>query len=114
MMDVKELRIGNSIYNGIGDVITVYPYLLYHYEDIQLENGNCKPIPLTEQWLEKFGFENRGLTYSGNNFWDIQKYSNTNDFYIQDIEVMHLKYVHQLQNLFHSLTGKELKVKELV
>jgi len=73
-----------------------------------------KPIPLTEEWLLKFGFD-----------------KDVDDFYLDintvlfvsynDDEFVHLKsnhletiasikYVHQLQNLYFALTGSELTV----
>ena len=78
-----------------------------------------KPIPLTEEWLLKLGFDkliskSKGFksdsyTYTGKccfivnfdgkrlwtNFWQGTEY----------------EYVHQLQNLFYALTGTELTIK---
>ncbi len=75
-----------------------------------------EPIPLTEEWLFEFGFEKKennwkqlcicnDWTYI---YWErlagvelsVNKYS---------VMLTHIKYVHQLQNLYFALTGEELK-----
>lgn len=71
------------------------------------------PIPLTEQWLIKFGFEKRGMSYilsSGYGTFVINKWADgklmfTNIVLVNSFE---LKYVHQLQNLYFALMGEEL------
>ena len=72
-----------------------------------------EPIELTEEWLIKFGHESSFIP----DLYEIGKLS----FYIDDgicwIDVfgdsIEIKYVHQLQNLYFALTGKELTIKEL-
>jgi len=73
-----------------------------------------KPIPLTEEWLLKFGFEKIGRNFTTkDNFviW-LSLSSETYQFrlhgYGKDIEI---KFVHQLQNLYYALTNEELKLK---
>ena len=70
----------------------------------QLED--LKPIPLTEEWLLKFGFRESnkylfkyklGLKKRGDNYF----YDNIS-----------IKHVHQLQNLYFALTGEELTLKQ--
>ena len=114
-MKATELRIGNLVESS---------YMMKKWEETIislnhlsfLEDGvhhfvRLKPIPLTEQWLEKFGLcENNEyhhyLTFTGKKIhYCVDSF---NDEWIE------IKYVHQLQNLYHSLTGEELKVKELV
>ena len=115
-MDARELRIGNLIGRK--------------YKSERLENecdvldlkemDNPKrivefyPIPLTEKWLLRFGFEldgdneyiddrmNLSLTHA--NELKTEWYDNNLCVYI--------KYVHHLQNLYHALTGKELTIKD--
>jgi hypothetical protein len=71
------------------------------------------PIPLTEQWLIDFGFENVSLgewekenilldnEYTDKGIWNIVEES--------QCLTINVKHVHQLQNLYFALTGKELK-----
>lgn len=72
-----------------------------------------KPIPLTPEILEKAGFENKN-----DNFYTIQ---NVISFGIQpdglyptfikgDNVINQVKFLHQLQNLYHALTGEDLPV----
>ena len=97
--------------------------------------SNFKPIPLTEEWLLNFGFvkyqfmngyfintifgdlmiqfykteihlfftkisyDSQGMKFNG------RKFINNNKSFTD------CKYVHQLQNLYFSLTGKELTIK---
>lgn len=138
-MEIEYLRIGNYIYepvNGQNDDTKPFKvWGIYH------EQGNNKinnfpasyfePIPLTEEWLLKFGFEKRvNFEYSDgsksdtnifitdsfmvNNYdekyWSLCKMKYFNQ--VESVLQTELKYVHQLQNLFFALTGKELTIKE--
>jgi hypothetical protein len=121
-MNLNELRIGNYIqWNNFKearimnykDFSIIYELLLNNnYEDI-------KPIPLTEEWLERFNFYKIGNEYSlADGFFYIcfKFYKNGNkkiwingegEKYIKG-EEMFINYVHQLQNLYLDLTKKEL------
>lgn len=77
---------------------------------------DLSPIPLTEEWLLKFGFNLLGNTISHACFGDNPI---THDYMIKLIKTdkewfyknsyHEIKYVHQLQNLYFALTGEELK-----
>jgi len=70
-MKVNEVRIGNWVFDKnnkpqLIDEITRHPSCERNYEHIlkfkgfNFANGYCEdllPIPLTPEWLEKFGFE---------------------------------------------------------
>ena len=76
-----------------------------------------QPIPLTEEWLLKFGFE-----------WSIRHQATHKEGFEFDLNslvyggyslstwkrgviiVESIKYVHQLQNLYFALTGEELTI----
>jgi hypothetical protein len=84
-------------------------------EWVPIDSLSLKPIPLTEEWLLKFGFERRpwGLIINGLLFRDNIK----NPCEVLTLEIgngfrTEVKYVHQLQNLYFSLTGEELIIKE--
>lgn len=76
-----------------------------------------RPIPLTEEWLLKFGFENKLNEYT--NLW-VKKNNWFHFEYDQDEKkwfcimtsggrtITDIEYVHKLQNLYFSLTGEEL------
>jgi len=82
------------------------------------------PIPLTEEWLLKFGFEEDDSLIDppdtpNGNFWsDWVKESVIISMpffefsYNELQDKIEIKYVHQLQNLYHALTGQELTIKE--
>jgi len=80
-----------------------------------------KPILLTEEWLLKFGFSKRDVLSSV--LYDMKNprfsiYLNppidkSNKWNILGIEKnINIQYVHQLQNLYFSLTGEELTIKQ--
>tara|TARA_R110000764_G_scaffold167034_1_gene253953 strand:+ start:362 stop:691 length:330 start_codon:yes stop_codon:yes gene_type:complete len=109
-MNATELRIGNWVNN----IHTGEPYqvniakmirLLQHFKKDVIYTA---PIPLTEEWLVKFGFESSGDDgYSCN--WDIKKMCIVQGaLFIEDKNGVKLKHVHSLQNLYFALTGKEL------
>jgi len=74
------------------------------------------PIPLTEEWLLKFGFENLSLTpkFDGSKcnftfYWEVDEIVLRENY--EDIFITRISYVHQLQNLYFALTGEELEIK---
>ena len=98
-----ELRIGNWVHfenkSTAGD---------FQMDVDDFNNDNLTPIPLTEEWLVKFGFKT-------DNRDDFTIYHNKyTTFIMQDgryyfsAPVYCFKHVHQLQNLYFALTGKEL------
>ena len=74
------------------------------------------PIPLTEEWLIKFGFKKYNLEgYSVHFRYEHPKLHSTvtaiynSDFSIKlDNVARGIKYVHQLQNIYFALINKEL------
>lgn len=119
MINKNELRIGNLVsysysgntHNGIVEglgkiycesvsyrnVFVSYPYKI------------LIPIPIDEKWLEMFGYnlitENH-YSVLGHLILKLE------DRFYCDKNGVQIKYVHQLQNLFFSLTGNELTLNE--
>jgi len=108
-MKAKELRIGNLV-DVLGD-----PVFISYHDLIKLSKGiktSMQPIPLTESWLLKFGFDEDGGYYGSYMLWFEKPF--THAFLNADIlgEIKFpCKYVHQLQNLYFALTGEELTIK---
>jgi len=126
MIQSNELRIGNKV-----------EYDRNFYDVTKIEHtGNwlgitcgsvpitvINAIPLTPDILGKCGFEHDGFVDGDGDdiyFWRIKK-PNAENFYLrgdnlqpQDIGFpvvdYEIKYLHQLQNLYFALTGKELTV----
>ncbi len=77
-----------------------------------------KPITLTEDWLIRFGFENIGSVYeigelNALNNRDLTLVLCTEDNIISYNDYLHpILYVHQLQNLYFAITGKELTLNQ--
>lgn len=75
-----------------------------------------KPIPITEEWLVRFGFKSQDL--SSEFFTQFNKgivsivFRNKSILIVcvgtQRVDHNNFKYVHQLQNLYFALTGEEL------
>ena len=103
-MNAKELRLNNWVINPFGTLfqITVIDERMYDF----------KPIPLTEEWLVKFGFEYDVLEEFYFEMNDIrgQFYEEENSFELDHYELANCYYVHQLQNLYFALTGQELEI----
>lgn len=135
-MEVNELRVGNFV-NISEDWYRRNPHLsktpkqiivdsinydgligksIYFANGYEIED-DLEPIPLTKEWLLKFGFNlitsdcespsdwyfrHDNLTGSIDNLtW---KYTHQNR--------LRIEYVHQLQNIYFALTGEELTIKE--
>ena len=112
-MKASELRIGNwcsdNAYNDFK--ITIEHLLILHKgEDIQ----RIHPIPLTEEWLVKFGFEKDvdDLVLDINTvffvFYNDGEFVRLKSNHLETITS--IQYVHQLQNLYFALTGEELNL----
>ena len=136
-MKLQDLRIGNyvvyeattHIVSAIGrsgvyswwvkDGEPVIEYRLLDADGKQVEDpyfdqiSNYEPMPITEEWLLKFGFENwdKNKWVDSNSVLTISK--NDDNFLClinqRDVDIL---YVHQLQNLYFALTGKELTLKD--
>ena len=124
-MKAKELRIGNFLRtpNGINHVSGIQDREVVEVGEIGYVIEMVKPIPLTEEWLEKFGFETytteKSKVYKLGNFMVTyvlkgrfagNKYLKA--FNISFSEFGHIEHVHTLQNLYFALTGEELQIKK--
>lgn len=136
-MQINELRVGNKVGSG-NEIITVNeiiesginPKWGIHddnpYDEISFDL--IYGIPLTEEWLLKFGFEKDNSYDYRKGFICWQKeptdYGTAlikkcnwfiecgGDDQYYHVPVYYLQYVHQLQNLYFSLTGEELQLKQ--
>tara|TARA_R110000822_G_scaffold235117_1_gene366073 strand:- start:388 stop:723 length:336 start_codon:yes stop_codon:yes gene_type:complete len=111
-MEAKELRLGNyckEITHSKNEIVKVSKR---HFEEIEDNEIDLFPIPLTEDWLVKFGFvldlDSHRTTYLSK---DITTYMQDGIFWCDILwDCLELKYVHQLQNLYFALTNKELTI----
>jgi hypothetical protein len=93
---VKEITMSNVVVESIKE----------NYSEPTINSMN--PIPLTEEWLLKFGFikhVSQSIWYTLNKV-DVWFFDGK---YVNDIDV-EIKYVHELQNLYFALTKKELTI----
>ena len=115
-MKPNELRVGNWVNNNEED------YQITSATIAQLERGDstAKPIELTEEWLKRFGFEK--LTNKNKGF-KVTSYSYSKLPFIVYFDGIRLstgfwqgnekRYVHEFQNLFYALSGKELELSSM-
>ena len=125
-MKPTELRIGNLIYNCIGEPFKVNATTIGSFGLGVITLGNFKPIPLTEDWLERFGFVK--MTTTTTSFDD--EYIDGTDRYrtrhptwaltsekklvalMRGFRIANeLQFVHQWQNLYYALTGIEITIE---
>jgi hypothetical protein len=110
-MKANELRIGNWVCIHSID-------LQMCIEDFNFREDFFTPIPLTEEWLLKFGFkkkyqtfEFKGLNIDGTVVhFSFDKWRSEYDIENCDFTEIpaECKHVHQLQNLYFALTNEEL------
>ncbi len=119
-MKANELRIGNLIeHEDPNEIVEGIHYIDEGKYKILIGNylrnlEEIKPIPLTKEWLLKFGFESTGdyhFSKNGLNFHFLM------DTMILEDEKSHplgksFNCVHQLQNLYFALTGQELTINQ--
>jgi len=129
-----QLRIGNLVHYHMVDkyhdpsgwdevnVVDAQDLLWLSEND---NDGIYKPIPLTEEWLVRMGFEKQTTDccdiYRGMGFliedlghlpidinWSVRLFiDKDNTDYLRSINS-----IHQLQNLYHALTGEELPIEQ--
>jgi hypothetical protein len=140
-MQPTDLRIGNYIFGSLKNInneiktfIGKIKYLdvtekeVYDCQidvldsdlnDIKETLGEKKPIPINEDWLKKLGF--RPINNHEFSLW-IDEYE-CSSFFVErkyygirvgekDVFTKHVSTVHELQNIFFALTGKELTIQE--
>nr|DAJ36960.1 MAG TPA: hypothetical protein [Caudoviricetes sp.] len=122
MIDVRELRIGNYVY--LFKSTALYKITEIGYSEIEVDRyeasgisseavfrtyvENLNPIPLTEELSLKCGLEPH--------YFGIKTYYNPlleldHDFKLMGVDYnIQVRYLHQLQNLYFDLGGKELEV----
>lgn len=116
MISKNELRLGNYFWwaevegfgQGLGQI--THPQQIADYADFK------EPIPITNEWLENFGF-----IYNERKFWRKSWGRNGTEIVCQKGDdfyfglgigyLREFKYVHQLQNIFFALTQQELVKK---
>ena len=120
-MEAQDLRIGNWVqfrHTETPVLITLGDFVR-EYKEEHLED--YEPIPLTEEWFDRFGFDEDGFKQYEFINWGIKVKKDPNaisepnwivfhGFMDQFSEIVSLKHVHQLQNLYFALTGEELEL----
>lgn len=127
-MTAQELRTGNKVFyktvdlNTGNEILNEITITANDIKIIELNEGYNRyfPIPLTEEWMLKLGFEkvNGGLFKRHTDSETTLDWDCLTGLYLmgddgKEIkEFDHIEYVHQLQNLYHALTSEELTIKE--
>ena len=129
MIDIRDLRIGNWVYDGERTQFPMWVQTIgedYVYLDFEGNEGDLwestpeelQGIPLTEELLEKCGFTLKvGLW---RHKWGIKVKPEAGFVFIENKDKEHWKYgtctckdiwhLHQLQNLVRIITKKELLI----
>lgn len=131
MIQAKELRIGNwfqyfskeyssgAIYGTIESIyeegVNVYASSSYDTAYLECERKfiDMHPIPLTPEILEKAGFElfPWGWVKKSSKDFGVRLTVKSFMYEVSGNNPVCLDYLHQLQNLYFSLTGEELNVQ---
>jgi hypothetical protein len=123
MINVNELRIGNNVLDEYGNV-SIINTISY---GVRISNDKYKwesksedqihPIPLTDELLLECGFEKNNRIDLGelkpcySNF-SLALMIRHNSYFVDWVGGnTEIKYLHELQNLYFSLTKTELKIE---
>lgn len=126
-MDIKELRVGNAVMCQCRGEYKPHTIKSIWYNDeeklyfVELDNGfQCNingitPIPITDELLLENGIEQCGYIFKT---LFIEMYEVTNGWHLlidnerfETALSIKTKYLHQLQNAYYLVTGKELEIK---
>jgi hypothetical protein len=124
-MEAREFRVGNLIFinDSLRTVEGIVGDQVWFKKEKHLSQDliiNCNPVPLTEGWLLRMGFEKNSEYYSYSNEFVplvIIYDSEESRVYIQGAEdelrlsSRMFKNVHELQNLVFTILGTELTIK---
>jgi hypothetical protein len=125
LLAVRSLSVGNLLKrNGI--VVTIDARSIFDiWNDEGIEKLGYEPIPITMEWIEKFGFVfeelgeeptleeqsyRKAIRGYGSKAFEIEFNRSWGTFTLDFIngELIEYKYVHELQNLYYLLIGSEL------
>jgi hypothetical protein len=126
VMEARELRIGNYVLcrGAVARVTSISEDGIGYVKQSGISEGKIpfklvKPIPMTEEWLVKFGFvifnEYFFKEFGNHNEFSITLFDYDNGKFIYNPKT-HFNYIdiihaHQLQNLYFALTNEELTIK---
>lgn len=122
----EELRIGNLISSKVNQRPELKVLQLFG-DSFQADWGtgrggymyeSCEGIPLSPEWMERLGFRNEQL-FEAARCWRLDYFAlgyhaeHPTELYLHGyrLDSQVVRYVHQLQNLYFSLTGEELKLE---
>lgn len=124
MIQLRDLRIGNFILFSedssvfeVKEITETGLSVKNEIEEIWIDIFQFEPIPLTEEWLIKFGFKEKDRIYKNDRI-EINMGNHGTVIIIganggYSIPVQGKGYsVHWLQNLYYALTGEELTTKQ--
>jgi len=111
-MKANELRIGNKVIID-GHETTITDNIMFDYDEgaWYVDDINItivKPIPLTEDWLLKFGFKYDVFCWEFKGHQIRLIVAAPYPYWIDSSYICNVEYVHQLQNLYFALTQTEL------
>jgi len=115
-MNINELRINN--YYKINKSVSIDENVFkLDLIDIRANKNICDlidPIPLTEEWLLKFGFKQNSFSLNFENDTRISIHKKYNCFIAQidNTVIKEIKYVHEWQNLYFDFTNEELTLNK--
>jgi hypothetical protein len=133
-MKAEELRLGNLVLcnTSIGFVNTIVSVCNLSSDEIVCcykptkqfifcKDALFEPIPLTEEWLFKFGFKknHQNYTIEAVDYFNSVKKDGEGWIYSYDesdaccYELRSINSIHQLQNLYFALTDEELTFIDL-
>lgn len=132
MIKPEELRKNNlvrDIESGrIGPILTISEKrcsVKMEFSKLSQSYDEFEPIPLSEEWLLRFGFQKDDIVDEIDGKLFVIFTLNNSDYFIElwineqiyrftdDCNLnIALSSIHQLQNLFFSLTGEELTIKQ--
>ena len=124
MIDCKDLRVGNWVYDGKRTQFPMYvravgeDYVYLDFEGNESDLWESEPkdlegILITEELLKKVGFDQSCEIFYFNGF----ELTSTEFGYVPSVNLCEyyignpIFYVHELQNLYQCLIRKELKIE---
>lgn len=112
-LQAKDLRLGNRVnihiesHDFTGGIVTEIKKGSVYVNEIKFDYDALEPIPLTKDWMVKFGYESIQEFLC-----DISEKASNYLWFEDDIGLKRIEsmQIHQIQNLFREFTGTELEI----
>lgn len=113
-ISVKEIQKGSLLlYKGDVKIVQgINQYILFEGDKVWIGGGEIDPVPLSEEWIGKFGFVQKDPELNAWTNGKMTIFFQVNQFHLGLSGCIYV-YVHQLQIVHFIITGEHLVLPKI-